>query len=454
VGRYFGTDGIRGKAGEPPLDPATVQKIGRAIVRALGTSTPRVLIGRDTRESGPSIEQHLAAGLAAEGAHPESAGVIPTPAIAHLARTRSGWRRTGYDLGVVISASHNPYQDNGIKVFGGAGRKFSAELEEQTEAILTSLGGPMLEARNVEPRDLSRPYLGHLAQSYSGPSLAGMHLVVDCANGATSFLARRLFEDLGARVTAINDQPDGRNINRECGATHPECVGGMVVERGADLGIAFDGDGDRCILADARGRVVDGDHVLFLAARHLQDRHALKGGAVVATIMSNVGLEIALGQRGIPLVRTAVGDKNVLEEMERRGANLGGEQSGHVIFLDHEPTGDGLLTALKVLEVVRASGRPLHELAAELPVYPQVLINVRVRERAEIEGIPAVKARLDAARTALDGRGRLVVRYSGTEPLLRVMAEGPDEIEIRSLAESIVKAVSEALGAPAPAGRS
>jgi phosphoglucosamine mutase len=447
MGRFFGTDGIRGRAGEAPLDPATVQKIGRAIVRALGISEPRVLIGRDTRESGPGIEQHLAAGLAAEGAHPESAGVIPTPAIAHLARQRSGLRRRGYHLGVVISASHNPYQDNGIKVFGGAGRKFSTDLEDRTEAIIAELEGhPMGEARGVEQRDLARPYLGHLKRSYGGPSLKGMHLVVDCANGATSFLAGRVFTELGARVTAINDQPDGRNINRECGATHAETVAARVKEAGADLGLAFDGDGDRCILADATGRVVDGDHVLFLTARHLKSKGALKGGAVVATVMSNVGLEIALGQAGIPLVRTAVGDRNVLEEMERRGANLGGEQSGHVIFLDHEPTGDGLLTGLKVLEVVKASGRPLHELAAELVVYPQVLLNVRVRERAEIEGIPEIKQHLDRARAALDGRGRLVVRYSGTEPLLRVMAEGPDQAEVRSLAQAIVDAVQARLG--------
>ena len=448
MGRFFGTDGIRGRAGEPPLDAATVQTIGRAIVRALGASQARVLIGRDTRESGPEIEQHLAAGLAAEGAHPESAGIIPTPAIAHLARQRSGLRRRGYHLGVVISASHNPYQDNGIKVFGGAGRKFSSELEARTEEIIAELAGqPMREARGVEQRDLARPYLSHLQRSYGGPSLEGMHLVVDCANGATSFLARRLFEGLGARVTAINDQPDGRNINRECGATHPECVAGRVKEAGADLGLAFDGDGDRCILADASGRIVDGDHVLFLAARHLQSRGALKGGAVVATVMSNVGLEVALGKAGIPLVRTAVGDRNVLEEMERRGANLGGEQSGHVIFLDHEPTGDGLLTGLKVLEVVKASGRPLHELAAELVVYPQVLLNVRVRERTEIEAIPAIREPIDRARAALDGRGRVVVRYSGTEPLLRVMAEGPDEAEVRALAQAIVDAVTARLGA-------
>jgi phosphoglucosamine mutase len=448
MGRFFGTDGIRGRAGEAPLDAATVQKIGRAIVRALGVSAPRVLIGRDTRESGPAIEQHLAAGLAAEGAHPESAGIIPTPAIAHLARQRSGFRRRGYDLGVVISASHNPYEDNGIKVFGGAGRKFSTELEDRTESIITELDGqPLLEARGVEQRDLGRAYLDHLKRSYGGPSLQGMHIVVDCANGATSFLARRLFEDLGARVTAIGDQPDGRNINRECGATHPEGVAARVKQAGADLGMAFDGDGDRCILADASGRVVDGDHVLFLAARHLQAQGALRGGAVVATIMSNVGLEIALGKAGIPLVRTAVGDRNVLEEMERRGANLGGEQSGHVIFLDHEPTGDGMLTGLEVLEVVKAFRRPLHELAADLVVYPQVLLNVRVRERVDIEAVPEIRTHLDRARSALEGRGRLVVRYSGTEPLLRVMAEGPDEAEVRSLAQGIVDAVTARLGA-------
>src|SRR5438552_2478065 len=448
MGRFFGTDGIRGRAGEPPLDDTTVQKIGRAIARALGTDAPRALLGRDTRESGPRLEAHLAAGLAAEGAVPESAGVLPTPAIAHLARQRTGGRRQGgYDLGVVISASHNPYEDNGIKVFGGAGRKFSRELEEKTEAVIAALDVPVLGPPTLVHRDLNSAYLGHLFSSYRGPSLAGRHLVVDCANGATAVLARRLFEGLGAAVPVIHDAPDGRNINRGCGATVPREVASAVVKHGAEMGMAFDGDGDRCILADEKGRVVDGDHVLFLTARHLAAAGQLKGGAVVGTVMSNVGLEVALDKLGVPLVRTAVGDRNVLEEMERRGANLGGEQSGHVIFLDHEPTGDGLLTALKVLEVVKAAGRPLHELAAELVVYPQVLLNVRVRERAEIEGIPEIKARLDHARSALDGRGRLVVRYSGTEPLLRVMAEGPDEAEVRSLAQAIAEAVTARLGA-------
>jgi phosphoglucosamine mutase len=447
MGRFFGTDGIRGRAGEPPLDDATVQKIGRAIVRALGAGSPRVLIGRDTRESGPRIEAHLAAGLAAEGAQPESAGVIPTPAIAHLARQRSGGRRkSGYDLGVVISASHNPYEDNGIKVFGGAGRKFSTELEDKTEAIIAELDVPLLGPPTLVHRDLNSAYLGHLFASYKGPSLEGRHFVVDCANGATSFLARRLFEGLEAKVTVVHDAPDGRNINRGCGATVPREVADAVVRHGAEMGMAFDGDGDRCILADENGRVVDGDHVLFLTARHLSAAGQLAGGAVVSTVMSNVGLEVALGRLGIPLVRTAVGDRNVLEEMERRGANLGGEQSGHVIFLDHEPTGDGLLTALKVLEVVGAAGRPLSELAAELPVYPQILRNARVREKLDFESIPEIRAALDDARATLDGRGRLVVRYSGTEPVLRVMAEGPDEAEVTRLVDAIVERVSQRLG--------
>jgi phosphoglucosamine mutase len=446
MGRFFGTDGIRGRAGQPPLDPPTVQKIGRAIVRALGAEGPRVLVGRDTRESGPEIEENLAAGLAAEGAVVESAGVIPTPAIAHLAKVREGPGRRGFDLGVVISASHNPYEDNGIKVFAGAGRKFSDEMEQRTEELIDGLDGPLLEAPSVKQHDLSEAYLRHLRKSYDGPALDGMHLVVDCANGATSFVARALFEGLGARVTAINDRPDGRNINRECGATHPQTVGARVKEEGADLGVAFDGDGDRCILADGEGSPVDGDHVLFLAARHLQDTGRLKGGAVVATIMSNVGLELALDKLGIPLVRTGVGDRNVLEEMERRGANLGGEQSGHVIFLDHEPTGDGLLTALEVLEVVKGTGRSLQSLAADLTIYPQILINVRVKDKVDVETVPEVRQRLDEARQALARRGRLVVRYSGTEPLLRVMAEGPDQLEIRTLAENIVQAVSRTLG--------
>ena len=440
MGRYFGTDGIRGKAGQPPLDPPTVQKIGRALVRALEMK-PRVLIGRDTRESSPVLEAHIAAGLTREGAEVVSTGVIPTPAIAHLSR------RDGFDLGVVLSASHNPYEDNGIKVFGGGGRKFTTELEDRTEALIDALDESTVEAPAPPVHDLSPAYIAHLRRAFGDGSLAGLNMVIDCANGATSFIARQLFESLGATVQVHHDRPDGRNINRGCGATVPQEVARHVVAARADLGVSFDGDGDRAMFADGAGNVVHGDHVLFLTARHLHAEGRLKGGAVVATVMSNLGLEHALARLGIPLVRTAVGDRNVLEEMERRDANLGGEQSGHVIFLDHEPTGDGLLTALEVLSVVRASGQTLGELAREMPVYPQVLLNARVRERVDIETVPQIRTALDHARQTLDGRGRLVVRYSGTEPLLRVMAEGPDEAEIRGLTQAIVDAATRALGA-------
>jgi phosphoglucosamine mutase len=447
MGRYFGTDGIRGRAGEPPLDPSTVQKIGRALVRAMNGGKLRVLIGRDTRESSPVLESHIAAGLAAEGAEVVSAGVIPTPAIAHLAR------RDGFDLGVVLSASHNPYEDNGIKVFAGGGRKFTTELEDVTESFIDSLDTEPLELATVPLHDLTPVYVAHLRRVFDAGSLAGLKMVIDCANGATSFIARSLFESLGATVDMCHDRPDGRNINLNCGATVPTEVARRVAATGADFGVAFDGDGDRALFADASGRVVNGDHVLFLVARHLCSEGRLKGGAVVATVMSNIGLELALGKLGIPLIRTAVGDRNVLEEMERRGANVGGEQSGHVIFLDHEPTGDGLLTALQVLSVVRASGRTLASLAQDLPVYPQVLLNARVRERVDVETIPAIRMELDRAREALDGRGRLLVRYSGTEPLLRVMAEGPDEAEIRRLTQAIVDAANGAIGAEAAGAR-
>jgi len=440
MGRFFGTDGIRGRAGEPPLDPRTVQRIGRAVVRALGADTPRVLIGRDTRESSPGLESHLAAGARAEGAIVESAGVIPTPAIAHHARHGS------YALGVVLSASHNPYEDNGIKVFSGCGRKFDQEMEARTEELIDSMQVPQLEAGPPEPVDLYDSYLGHLRSSYAGPPMTGRRIVLDCANGATSHLAQSLFEGLGAEVRMLAAAPDGRNINAACGATEPAGMARMVVEEKADLGVAFDGDGDRAIFADASGRIVDGDHVLFMVARHLKQQGRLSGDAVIATVMSNVGLEIALERLGIEMVRTAVGDRHVLAEMERRGVNLGGEQSGHVIFLDHEPSGDGLLTALKTLEVVTASGRTLAELAEDLEIFPQILLNVRVREKLDIESIPDVHESVAAAHASLDGRGRLLVRYSGTEPVLRVMAEGPDEGELRELAGRIAEAARRRLG--------
>ncbi len=441
MGRFFGTDGIRGRAGAAPLDPPTVQRIGRAVVLALDADSPRVLIGRDTRESSPGLESHLAAGVRAAGGVVESAGVIPTPAIAHHAR------HGNYALGVVLSASHNPYEDNGIKVFSGCGRKFDSDMEARTEELLDSIDAPQLEAASPAPIDLRESYLGHLRDCYTGLPIAGRRIVLDCANGATSHLAGSLFESLGAEVRMRAAAPDGRNINAACGATKPDAMARAVVEEEADLGVAFDGDGDRAIFADAAGRIVDGDHVLFMVARHLKQQGRLAGDAVVTTVMSNVGLEVALERLGIEMVRTAVGDRHVLAEMERRGANLGGEQSGHVIFLDHEPSGDGLLTALKALEVIVASGQSLAELAADLEIFPQVLLNVRVRERLDIESLPELSASVAAAHASLDGRGRLLVRYSGTEPILRVMAEGPDEAELRDLAGRIAEAARRRMGA-------
>lgn len=443
--QLFGTDGIRGRAGVPPLDAATLQRIGRAVVRALGVTRPRVLIGRDTRESSPMIESHVAAGLSVEGAQVVSTGVLPTPAVAHLAR------HNGFDLGVVISASHNPYEDNGIKVFGG-GRKFTTELEHRTETIFDDIPPSALVGLDVAVDDLSERYVAHLHRSFPGSSLRGLRMVIDCANGATSFIARSLFQGLGARVDVLHDRPDGQNINRRCGATVPEEVAGHVVRTGADLGVAFDGDGDRAIFADAEGRIVNGDHVLFMVGRHLHAEGRLKGNCVVATVMSNLGLEHALGRLGIGLARAAVGDRHVLDEMQKREANLGGEQSGHVIFLDCEPTGDGLLTALQVLGVVMATGRSLGELAHELPLYPQVQRNLRVREKVDLESIDSVRAVIDESRALLDGRGRLLVRYSGTEPLLRVMAEGPEETEIRGVVDRIIAAAAAALGTQGPSG--
>ncbi len=368
--KLFGTDGIRGKAGQAPLDRTTVARVGAALARSTRSarsgqarSTARVVIGRDTRESGPWIEEELARGLVAEGATVVSAGVVPTPAIAYLARTE------GFDAGVVISASHNPYEDNGIKVFSGSGEKLTGSFEAEIERLVAtpSWQVPAGAQPVVERRDLSGPYLDHLRQilGAAGP-LAGSRVVIDCANGATASLAPAFFSSLGLAVTAIGVEPNGRNINLDCGSTHLLGLSAAVVSSGARLGIAFDGDGDRALLVDHAGRLVDGDAILLMAAAHLQREGRLPGPAVVATVMSNLGLELALRERGIEMVRCAVGDKYVMEEMVRRGLALGGEQSGHVIFSEYLFTGDGLATSLNVLRTMAATGRELADLAALL----------------------------------------------------------------------------------------
>ena len=443
--RLFGTDGVRGTAGKPPLDPPTVRRLGAALVRALphGTESPQFLVGRDTRESGGWIEAELAHGACGEGATVTSAGVVPTPAVAFLTRTGS------YDAGVVISASHNPYEDNGIKVFSGKGEKFTEAVEREVEAIMAdaSWSARSGEAGAVPRADLVDAYLDHLRAVFPEASkIAAFAIVLDCANGATTTLAPELFNSLGFETIAIGNRPDGRNINLGCGSTHPERLAETVVARGCAMGVAFDGDGDRAIFVDHRGHVVDGDAVLLMCGRQLQREGRLRGDAIVATVMSNIGLELALKPLGIDLVRTSVGDKYVMEEMLKRGLSLGGEQSGHIIFSDYLFTGDGLCTALNVLRTVALTGRTLADLAADLTAYPQVLLNVRVREKVELDTVPAVAAAIARVESRVAGHGRLLIRYSGTEPLLRVMLEGRQQDEIRGWAQEIVDVVKEHLG--------
>jgi phosphoglucosamine mutase len=414
-------------------------------VRALphGTESPQLIIGRDTRESGGWIEAELAHGASGEGATVTSAGIVPTPAIAYLARTKS------FDAGVVVSASHNPYEDNGIKVFSGKGEKFTERVEREVEAIVvdSTWAARMGEPAHVPHADLVGAYLDHLrAVVPESPMLSGFKLAVDCANGATTTVAPQLFSSLDLDIEVIGDQPDGRNINLGCGSTHPERLSRTVVERECRMGVAFDGDGDRAIFVDHRGQIVDGDAVLLMCGRQLQSEGRLRGNAIVATVMSNIGLELALGPLGIELVRTSVGDKYVMEEMLKRDLSLGGEQSGHIIFSDYLFTGDGLCTALNVLRTVALSGRTLADLAADLTTYPQVLLNVRVREKVDLASVPAVADAIARVESRVAGQGRLLVRYSGTEPLLRVMLEGKQDDEIRAWAQEIVDVVKEHLG--------
>jgi phosphoglucosamine mutase len=441
--RLFGTDGIRGTAGYYPLDPATVRRIGAALIRASASDTPRLLVGRDTRESGGWIEAELGKGAAGEGAAVVSAGVVPTPAVAYLTR------REGYDAGVVISASHNPFEDNGIKVFSGRGEKFTESVEQQVEKIVAD---GTWQARDGQPRavthlDLTAGYLEHLLAVAPDPEpIRDLRLVVDCANGATTTVAPELFRRAGVRATFIGNKPDGRNINLGCGSTSPDHLARTVVAERADLGVAFDGDGDRAMFIDDQGRLVNGDAVLLMCARQLQREGRLRGNAVVATVMSNIGLERALRETGISIVRCPVGDRHVMEAMIAGGLSLGGEQSGHVIFADYLFTGDGLCTALQVLRVMAHTGRSLAELAADLVNYPQLLLNVRVRQKTDLATIPAIVRAIESVEARLAGKGRLLVRYSGTEPLLRVMLEGEREDEIRRWGNEIVDKVTEHLG--------
>ncbi len=433
--KLFGTDGIRGVAGQPPLDPVTVSAFGMALAADLvkHANNPEVIIGMDTRESGPWIAEHVAGGLAKGGVAARFAGIVTTPGVAYLTRSR------GFAAGVMISASHNPYQDNGIKVFAHSGYKLPDEEEALIEdEILRLRDGVHSKPISVDS-SLDHYYLDYLLATMRSP-LTGMKVVIDCGNGAASALAPDLFRRAGADVVAINDRPDGRNINLNCGALHVAGLRDAVLREHADAGAAFDGDADRAILISASCKIIDGDHMLLIAAR------ALKVDSVVATVMSNLGLERALERDGIRLLRTPVGDKYVLEEMVRTGAAIGGEQSGHVIFREYATTGDGMLTALRIFEIARTAGESLDELTRDLAIYPQKLVNVRFRERRPLRDLPAVVAEIERAEKVLNGNGRVLVRFSGTEPLARVMVEAADPALVESFSESIADAIRSEIG--------
>jgi phosphoglucosamine mutase len=435
----FGTDGIRGVAGVAPLDSKTAQAVGAALGHwVVDSKQPHreVVIGMDTRESGPWLAAAVASGLASRGVKVEFAGVTTTPGVAYLAKNGP------FAAGVMISASHNPYRDNGIKLIGHAGYKLADEQEERLETQILRLLEEGLDLPPVELRvnaGLDCTYMDHLAATLPD-GLDGLHLVVDCANGSASTLAPELFRGLGARVHTVNCAPDGRNINLNCGSLHLEILQAAVLQQHADAGVAFDGDADRALFVSRCGKIIDGDAVLFLTALHE------KVPVVVATVMSNLGLERALGAHGIGMIRTPVGDKYVLEEMLRRGAVLGGEQSGHVIFHQYATGGDGMLTALRVFEVMRETGAGLDELTAELQVYPQRLVNVRVRERKPLEDLPGVVAEIRAAKDSFGDAGRVLVRFSGTEPLARVMVEGPELGQVEHFANRIADRIRAELG--------
>lgn len=446
--KLFGTDGIRGVAGEPPLDPNTAQAVGAALGRWIAEShqSPQVVIGMDTRESGPWLAADVAAGLSRHHVTVEFAGVTTTPGIAYLAKNGP------FAAGVMISASHNPYQDNGIKLIGHAGYKFPDEQEELLETEIFSLldqGIYTPPAPLVVNTGLDSTYIDHLAATLP-TRLDGLQIVADCANGSASLLAPELFERLGAHVHCVGCTPDGRNINLNCGSLHLGNLRSVVLDRKADVGVAFDGDADRALFVARSGKIIDGDAVLFLTAKYLHEHGQFSSTGsppvVIATVMSNLGLERALAAYGIGLVRTPVGDKYVLEEMLRRDAPLGGEQSGHVIFHRYATTGDGMLTALRVFEVMRQTGRGLDELTEEIQVYPQRLVNVRVKERKRLEDLPGVAAEIRAAEDSFGDAGRVLVRFSGTEPLARVMVEGPQLDRVEAFANRIASQIRAELG--------
>ena len=442
--RLFGTDGIRAVAGEPPLDPPTVRRFGVALAEVLQDGAParRVVLGRDTRESGVWLRDAVAAGLGSRGIDGVDAGVISTPGLAHIVRAG------GFGAGVMISASHNPFQDNGLKAFGADGAKLPDSAERRIEELILDhglddpgerSGAPVHDALLVER------YITRLESVLAPNRLAGLRLVIDCANGAAATIAPRVLGRYGASVDAIGIEPNGRNINLGCGSLHTDVLAARVRESRADAGLAFDGDADRCLAVDAKGRIVDGDHILFIAGRRLKRDERLRGDALVATIMSNFWLEEQLEREGVRLHRAPVGDKYVLEKMLAEDLVLGGEQSGHVIFREFATTGDGILTGLFLLDAV-VDGPTLDAILDDIRPYPQETVSVRVRRKPDLRAHPRIGPLVQATEAALDGCGRVVLRYSGTEPLARVMIEGRDAASVRRLVIELARVIEEELG--------
>ncbi len=448
MSRLFGTDGIRGLANVDPVSPEIALSLGRAAVEVLAPAgrKPVVIVGRDTRLSGTMLEGALVAGLCAAGADVFSAGVLPTAGVAYLTRTLDAM------AGVMISASHNPFEDNGIKFFSASGHKLEDELED---AIAEVLANPA--AGNPKPvtggsvgqcfakADAGQCYTDFLASTSTGT--ANLRIGLDCANGAAADVAPKLFRQLGAHVSVCHAAPDGQNINQNCGSLHPERLQQMVVDQALDVGFAFDGDADRLVAVDHTGTILDGDYILAISAQDLQKRGALAGNMVVSTVMANLGLDKTLQAMDIELLKTQVGDKYVMQGMRQHGAILGGEQSGHILYLDHHTTGDGLLTAVQLLNAMAAHQVPLKEVAQILQKFPPVLVNVRLQDRRDPLQDDHVREAVQSAESALNGDGRVLVRLSGTEPVARVMVEGPTQAVINPIAEGIAQAIADAVGA-------
>jgi phosphoglucosamine mutase len=452
--QLFGTDGIRGVPGTYPLDDATLERIGFALGKYLQEKgakeegrAARVLIGRDTRESGPHIEELLERGLAATSTATVSAGVLTTPGVAWIVRNE------GFAAGAVISASHNPYHDNGVKLVSSSGMKFpdAVEAEIEREILAPASAGAKAKKNGAmrvgHDEKLVEDYLESLRRAaLDRAKISKLKLVVDCANGAASALAPKLFKSLGAEVLAMNNAPDGKNINAGCGSLHPEKMQERVVRERADMGMAFDGDADRAIFSSANGELVNGDGVILAMGRYMKEHKTLKTSTIVGTTMANLGVERALNKSDLKLARAAVGDRYVLEEMQRIGANLGGEQSGHILFLDDATTGDGMLTAVKIASLVALKG-PLDRLVADLKIYPQTIVNVKVKSKPSLETLPGVSKTLKEAEKSLGESGRVVLRYSGTEPLARVMVEAEEEEDVKRWSGALAEALKSEIGA-------